>query len=70
MPGIKSTTIILATAICLASPASLAKPPKTPTAAAAKTYRYRCPKCGLIQEYKNPGSKKCPNDKRTMIRTN
>lgn len=40
------------------------------TAFAAATHRYRCPKCGLIQEYKTPGSKKCPNDGRTMIRAN
>jgi hypothetical protein len=35
---------------------------------AAKTYRYRCPKCKLIQEYGSPGTKKCPNDGRIMIR--
>lgn len=38
--------------------------------AASKVYRYRCPKCKLVQEYEVPGSKKCPNDGRTMIRTN
>ena len=38
------------------------------SAFAAKTYRYRCPKCKLIQEYGQPGSKKCPNDGRTMIK--
>lgn len=38
--------------------------------AANKVYRYRCPKCKLVQEYEIPGSKKCPNDGRTMIRTN
>lgn len=38
--------------------------------AANKVYRYRCPKCKLIQEYEIPGSKKCPNDGHTMIRTN
>jgi hypothetical protein len=38
--------------------------------AAAATYRYRCPKCKLIQEYGAPGVKKCPNDGRTMIRQN
>lgn len=36
-------------------------------AVAGKTYRYRCPKCKLIQEYGVPGVKKCPNDGRTMI---
>lgn len=36
--------------------------------AAPKTYKYRCPKCKLIQEYGTMGSKKCPNDGRTMIR--
>lgn len=35
---------------------------------ANKVYRYRCPKCKLIQEYEIPGSKKCPNDGRMMIR--
>lgn len=38
--------------------------------AANKVYRYRCPKCKLIQEYELPGTKKCPNDGRTMIRVN
>jgi len=36
--------------------------------AATKTYKYRCPKCQLIQEYGTPGFKKCPNDGHTMIR--
>jgi len=36
--------------------------------AAPRTYRYRCVKCGLIQEYSTPGVKKCPNDGRTMVR--
>jgi hypothetical protein len=36
---------------------------------ATKTYKYRCPKCRLIQEYGVPGVKKCPNDGRTMIPT-
>ncbi len=38
--------------------------------AAAKTYKYRCPKCKLIQEYGSMGSRKCPNDGTTMIRMN
>jgi len=37
---------------------------------ANKTYRYRCPKCKLIQEYGSIGTKKCPNDGKTMIRIN
>jgi hypothetical protein len=37
--------------------------------AAAKTYKYRCPKCKLIQEYGTPGVKKCPNDGKTMVPT-
>ena len=41
-----------------------------PAVAASKTYRYRCPKCKLIQEYGTLGTKKCPNDGRTMIRQN
>lgn len=36
--------------------------------AVSKTYKYKCPKCNLIQEYSTPGIKKCPNDKRTMTR--
>jgi hypothetical protein len=36
--------------------------------AASNTYKYRCPKCKLIQEYGTPGTKKCPNDGRIMIR--
>jgi hypothetical protein len=38
--------------------------------AATKSYRYRCPKCKLIQEYGTPGTKRCPNDGRIMIREN
>jgi hypothetical protein len=38
--------------------------------AAPKTYKYRCPKCKLIQEYGTQGVKKCPNDGSTMIRQN
>ena len=38
--------------------------------AANKVYKYRCPKCKLIQEYEIPGSKKCPNDGHMMIRVN
>ena len=36
--------------------------------AAPKAYKYRCPKCKLIQEYGTMGSKKCPNDGWTMVR--
>ena len=36
--------------------------------AAPKTYKYKCMKCKLIQEYGQPGTKKCPNDGRTMVR--
>ncbi len=42
----------------------------TSVLAAPKTYRYRCPKCKLIQEYGTMGVKKCPNDGMTMIRQN
>lgn len=38
------------------------------TYAAPKVYKYRCTKCGLVQEYTRTGTKKCPNDGRTMIR--
>jgi hypothetical protein len=38
--------------------------------AAPKSYKYRCPKCKLIQEYGQPGVKKCPNDGKTMVRQN
>jgi hypothetical protein len=40
------------------------------TASQKKTYKYRCPKCKLIQEYGSPGVKKCPSDGKTMIRMN
>ena len=36
--------------------------------AAPKTYKYKCLKCKLIQEYGQPGTKKCPNDGQTMVR--
>lgn len=42
----------------------------TIAAIAAKTYKYKCPKCGLIQEYSKSGIYKCPMDGRTMIRYN
>ena len=38
--------------------------------ASNKVYKYRCPKCKLVQEYEIQGTKKCPNDGRIMIRTN
>jgi hypothetical protein len=38
--------------------------------AAPKTYKYRCPKCKLIQEYGQRGAKKCPNDGSSMIPMN
>ena len=37
-------------------------------AADKKTYKYRCTKCKLIQEYGVPGVKKCPNYGTTIIR--
>lgn len=40
------------------------------TALAAKTYKYKCPKCKLIQEYGKPGTKRCPNDGSIMMRQN
>ena len=36
--------------------------------AAPKTYKYKCMKCKLIQEYGTLGTKKCPNDGQTMVR--
>ena len=38
--------------------------------AAPKAYKYKCMKCKLIQEYSQPGPKKCPNDGQTMVRQN
>ena len=38
--------------------------------AAPKTYKYRCPKCQLIEEYAQPGVRKCPKDGTTMIKVN
>lgn len=35
---------------------------------ATKTYKYKCPKCKLIQEYAVQGIKKCPNDGRIMTK--
>lgn len=43
---------------------------KTASASQKKTYKYRWPKCKLIQEYGTMGSKKCPSDGTTMIRMN
>lgn len=36
--------------------------------AAPKTHKYRCPRCQLIEEYAQPGIKKCPKDGFTMIK--
>lgn len=38
------------------------------TVAAPKTYKYRCPKCQLIETYAQSGIKKCPKDGSTMIK--
>lgn len=38
--------------------------------AAAKTYKYRCPRCQLVEEYAQPGIRKCPKDGFTMIKVN
>lgn len=35
--------------------------------ALAATYTYKCPKCGLIQSYSQPGIVKCPNDGSSMV---
>jgi hypothetical protein len=34
---------------------------------AVQLYTYKCPACGLIQQYTIPGVYKCPNDKWTMV---
>jgi hypothetical protein len=54
----RRTALVLAIALIAAFPA----------VAATKTYRYKCPKCKLIQEYGAPGTKKCPKDGRVMTR--
>jgi len=36
--------------------------------AAPKTYKYRCPRCQLIEEYGQPGVRKCPKDGWTMVK--
>lgn len=36
--------------------------------AAPKTYESKCMKCKRFQEYGQPGTNKCPNDGRTMVR--
>lgn len=35
--------------------------------ALAATYTYKCPRCGLIQQYDRPGIYKCPSDGTYMI---
>ena len=38
--------------------------------AATKAFKYKCMKCKLIQEYGQPGPKKCPNDRQMLcVRT-
>lgn len=39
----------------------------TTTILYAKTYEYRCPKCGLVLSYQQPGIVKCPQDGSSMI---
>ncbi len=34
---------------------------------AAATYKYKCFRCGLIQEYDRPGIYKCPKDGSTLV---
>ena len=53
------TAIVAAAAGLLAAGTVLAAP---------KTYKYKCMKCKLIQEYGTLGTKKCPNDGQTMVR--
>lgn len=38
--------------------------------AAPRTYKHRCPKCQLIEEYAQPGVRKCPKDGWTMVKVN
>ena len=33
----------------------------------AKTYEYRCGKCGLVLSYQQPGIVKCPQDGSSMM---
>lgn len=33
----------------------------------AKTYEYRCGKCGLVLSYQQPGIVKCPQDGSNMM---
>jgi hypothetical protein len=34
---------------------------------AAVSYKYKCSRCGLIQEYDRPGIYKCPKDGSVMF---
>ena len=56
------------TAIVAAAAGLLSTLTAGPLLAAPKTYKYKCMKCKLIQEYGQPGTKKCPNDGQTMVR--
>jgi hypothetical protein len=38
--------------------------------AAPKTYKYRCPRCQLIQEFAQSGIKKCPKCNFSMVPVN
>ncbi len=35
---------------------------------AQQSYSYKCPKCGVIMTYGQPGNYTCPNDGWTLIR--
>jgi len=37
-------------------------------AIAQQSYSYKCPKCGVIMTYGQPGNYTCPNDGWTLIR--
>ena len=57
-------------AVALATAATLLVAGITATVyAAAQTYKYKCSKCGLIQEYAQPGIYKCPKDGSAMFST-
>lgn len=53
-------------AVALTAGVLLAAAASSTLIAAAKTYKYKCPRCGLILEYARQTIYKCPKDDTTM----
>ncbi len=53
-------------AVAITAAALLVAAASTTLTAATKTYKYKCPRCGLVLEYARQTIYKCPQDGTTM----